>query len=131
VTRAVASPLPDADVARRDTGPAEFTVRVPVRAGDPYLQGHFPDLAVFPGVFVVEALCRAMAGAAAGRPPELVELRSVRFRAPLLDGDVLTLDVHADASPGGWNVRAAARRADGTTTATLRAVFAAAGAGDA
>ncbi|MFJ6151591.1 3-hydroxyacyl-ACP dehydratase FabZ family protein [Micromonospora profundi] len=130
MTRAVASPLCDADMVRLDSAGAAFTVRVPVRGDDPYLRGHFPDLAVFPGVFVVEALCRAMAGAAGDRPPELAELRSVRFLAPLLDGDTLTLQVRAEESPGGWDVRAVAYRADGTTTAKLRAFFAAAGAGD-
>ncbi len=131
MTRTVASPLRDADVVRQDSARAGFGVRVPVRGDDPYLRGHFPGLAVFPGVFVVEALCRAMAGVGGDRPPELAELRSVRFLAPLLDGDTLTLEVRADESPGGWDVRAVAHRADGTTTAKLRAFFVAAGAGDA
>jgi 3-hydroxyacyl-[acyl-carrier-protein] dehydratase len=131
VNRTVASPLSDADLVRRDSGATAFTVRVPVHAGDPYLRGHFPGLAVFPGVFVVEALCRAMAGAGHGPPPELAELHSVRFRAPLLDGDVLALDVRVDESAGGCDVRATARRADGTTAATLRASFTTAGAGHA
>ena len=131
MTRTVASPLRDADVVRQDSTRAAFGVRVPVRGDDPYLRGHFPGLAVLPGVFVVEALCRAMAGGGGDRPPELAELRSVRFLAPLLDGDTLTLEVRADESPGGWDVRAVAHRADGTTTAKLRAFFVAAGAGDA
>ncbi|MFD0900343.1 3-hydroxyacyl-ACP dehydratase FabZ family protein [Actinomadura sediminis] len=111
---------------RRDDGLA-ITTRTRVRGDDPNLRGHFPGLPIFPGVFVIEAVCQAMALALPGETPDLGELRSVRFLAPLLDGDELTLAVTAaPRTGGGWDVAARGRRRDGTPAVRLRAVFGAA-----
>jgi 3-hydroxymyristoyl/3-hydroxydecanoyl-(acyl carrier protein) dehydratase len=126
---AVAAPLRAVDHWRseRDNGRLTLTVRVAVRGDDPNLRGHFPGLAVFPGVFVIEALWQAMAhafGTDTGRPPVLRAVRSVRFLAPLLAGDELTLQASVAPRPGGgWSVSAVGTRQDATRTARVRADF--------
>jgi 3-hydroxyacyl-[acyl-carrier-protein] dehydratase len=125
----VAAPLRAVDAWR--SAPAgdvlTLTARVGVRGDDPNLRGHFPGLAVFPGVFVIEALCQAMAlavPAGSAARPVLRTVRSVRFLATLLDGDELTLEIAATPRPeGGWRVRAEGLRGDGTRTAKIRADF--------
>ncbi|WP_199434095.1 hypothetical protein [Qaidamihabitans albus] len=58
----------------------------------PYLRGHFPGDTVFPGVFLLELLDRAVS---AVEPPgtRLVEVESARFTAPARGGDVVRLSV--------------------------------------
>ncbi|WP_116051405.1 3-hydroxyacyl-ACP dehydratase FabZ family protein [Amycolatopsis palatopharyngis] len=111
----------------RDGSVLKVTTRTRIRGEDPNLRGHFPGLAVFPGVFVIEALCQAMTvaiGQNDGRRPALRTLRSVRFLAPLLDGDDLTLVITVTPrSEGEWDVAASGMRADGTISARLRADF--------
>lgn len=152
---ATASPLAGIDIVscRQDRGGLSMTVRVTVSGTDPHLRGHFPGLAILPGVFVIEALSQALAttgavpgagagsaagrargsgAGSAGRPPVLAAVRSARFLAPLLAGDELTLVVTGTARPGGgWAVTATGTRADGTTAARIRAEFDAGGAADA
>lgn len=129
---AVAAPLRAVDFLRteRDGDRLRLTARVGVRGDDPNLRGHFPGLAVFPGIFIIEALCQAMAltgPADAVRPPALRTVTSVRFVAPLLDGDELTLEITAaPAADGGWDVKAKGLRADGSTAARISAEFTAA-----
>ncbi|MBC2875752.1 MULTISPECIES: 3-hydroxyacyl-ACP dehydratase FabZ family protein [Streptomyces] len=40
--------------------PDEVLVRRLVRADDPYLEGHYPEVTVYPGVFLVESVCQAV-----------------------------------------------------------------------
>ncbi len=130
----MAAPLRAVDSWRSEWVGERLTVtaRVGVRGDDPNLRGHFPDIAVFPGVFVIEALEQAIALAVGGRrPPALRTVRSVRFLAPLLDGDELTLDITATPVDGGWDVRAQGTRLDGTVSARIRADFDAGEAADA
>lgn len=122
-----AAPLPAVDqlrVAPRDGG-WTITARVAVDPRNPNLVGHFPGQPIYPGVFVVETLCQAMAQAVPGAP-RLRTVTSIRFLAALLGGDemTLTLDVQPTTPPApGWAVRGTARRNDDTVTAQLRAVF--------
>ncbi|MEU9508373.1 hypothetical protein AB0D32_19095 [Micromonospora sp. NPDC048170] len=122
-----AAPLPAVDQLRVDPrdGGWTITARVAVDPESPNLAGHFPGQPIYPGVFVVETLCQAMAQAVPGAP-RLRAVTSIRFLAALLGGDEmeLTLDVKPMASTSpGWAVRGTARRNDGTVTAQLRAVF--------
>ncbi len=109
-----------------------LTAQVGVHGDDPNLRGHFPGLPIFPGIFVIESLCQAMShafGSGADDAPVLRNLRSVRFLAPLLDGDELTLRVTVTpAAGGGWSTKAVGTRRDGTVSARIRADFAAGGA---
>lgn len=103
-----------------------ITARVRVDPADPNLRGHFPGFAIYPGVFVVETLCQVMTAAFAAqqRRPRLRTVRSLRFLAPLLADDELTLDINLTPTPdGGWRVRAQGSRLDGVAAAQLRAEF--------
>lgn len=100
------------------------TARVEVRDGSPYLDGHFPGMPVFPGVFILEALRQALVpalGTGRGYVPDLVELRSVRFLAPLVPGDTLVIVADVDGDPAAETVAVIAdcRRADGVRVAAV------------
>nr|WP_269440703.1 hypothetical protein [Micromonospora tarapacensis] len=105
----------------------EVVAGVPIRLDDPNLCGHFPGFPVFPGVFIVEALVQAVDIALRnpGRPRlRLRSVDAVRFLAPLLPPDRLTLDILVTRDgPDRWAVKASGRRADDTVTVTLRASF--------
>lgn len=66
---------------------------------DPYLQGHFPGNPIMPGVLSIEALAQAAGIMIRLSHPEknqsclLTELQDVRFRRPIVPGDVLDLHV--------------------------------------
>jgi 3-hydroxyacyl-[acyl-carrier-protein] dehydratase len=117
-----------------DGNSVRLTARVGVHGDDPNLRGHFPGLPIFPGIFVIESLCQAMAqafGRDGGQPPVLRNLRSVRFLAPLLDGDELTLRITVTPATGGWSTKSEGTRLDGTVAARIRADFIAGQAADA
>jgi 3-hydroxymyristoyl/3-hydroxydecanoyl-(acyl carrier protein) dehydratase len=129
-----AAPLPAVDTWRVRGDLCEFTIdaRTQIRA-EPYLRGHFPGYPIFPGVFVLEAVCQVMAVAfgelgwdgGSERPvPSVSAVRSLRFLAPLLPGDVMSLELTAVSTDrAGWLVTARARRSDGTVAARVRATF--------
>jgi 3-hydroxymyristoyl/3-hydroxydecanoyl-(acyl carrier protein) dehydratase len=125
-----AAPLPAIDTWRLRGDRHEFTVdaRTGIRA-EPYLRGHFPGYPIFPGVFVLEAVCQAVAAAFGelgwdGPAPQVSTVRSLRFLAPLLPGDTMALTVAAvSANQISWRVTAEARRSGGTVAARVRAVF--------
>ena len=126
---AMAAPLRMVDSWRteRAGGTLEITARTRVRSDDPVLRGipHWPP--VLPGIFVIEALCQAMALAApAGScgTPVLQVVRSARYPAPMPAGEQMTLHIAASAvSDSRWDVTAEATRGDGTMTSRIRACF--------
>ena len=71
-----------------------------VSANEPYLQGHFADYPIMPGVLIVEALaqlCCVLAFETRGRKPAdgylhyLAGVDDARFKRPVRPGDVLEL----------------------------------------
>ncbi|HTB50656.1 MAG TPA: hypothetical protein VK701_06735 [Solirubrobacteraceae bacterium] len=92
-----------------------------IDAADPYMAGHFPGFAIYPGVFVLETVVQA-AATALGEPVRIVRVHSMRFTAPLCAEDVLTVDssVRALQTPGEWLVDASCRRLDGTDSARIK-----------
>jgi 3-hydroxyacyl-[acyl-carrier-protein] dehydratase len=70
-----------------------------VSMSDGYLQGHFPDYPVMPGVLIVEALAQTGAvlvlrdPAHAGKVPFFARIDNCRFRQPVRPGDLLRLEV--------------------------------------
>jgi 3-hydroxymyristoyl/3-hydroxydecanoyl-(acyl carrier protein) dehydratase len=130
---ATAAPLRAVETwqAERAGSTRTITVRVGVRGYDGALRGIPAGPVVLPGIFMIETLCQAMALAISDPdgPPVLRALRSVRYLAPVPDGDELTLRVTASPGlAGGWDVAAEGTRRDGTTTTRIRAEF---GPGDA
>lgn len=91
----------------------------------PYLRAHFPGRAVFPGVFHLELLERAVR-TAAPEAGELLEIRSVRLSAAATAGSVVRLRARIpDAAPGApREVEARVHRTSGDVlVARLRVVF--------
>ena len=73
-----------------------------VSIGEPFFQGHFPGAPVMPGVLIVESLAQVGAILALreieDRDHKLVlfsGINSARFRAPVVPGDTLRLEVTA------------------------------------
>ncbi len=70
-----------------------------VSMSDGYLQGHFPEYAVMPGVLIVEALAQTGAvlvmqdEANAGLLPFFARIDNCRFRQPVRPGDTLRLEI--------------------------------------
>ena len=70
-----------------------------VSRADGYLQGHFPDYPVMPGVLIVEALAQTGAvlvmhdPANAGKLPFFARIDNCRFRQQVRPGDTLRLEV--------------------------------------
>lgn len=75
-----------------------------VSFNEPMFQGHFPDYAIFPGVLTVEAMAQTASFAAypflidnpeqmaAGFSVILLGVDDVRFRRPVVPGDVLKIE---------------------------------------
>ena len=110
------------------------TAIVYVKKNSFFVQGHFPEYPVMPGVFIVEAFGQAAAALTAhGINPEeyknkLVYLMSVekaRFRNPVLPDCELHLDIEAIRSHGRvWKYKGVAkvnekRMADAEWSATI------------
>ena len=110
------------------------TAIVKVRKNSFFVQGHFPDQPVMPGVFIVEAFGQAAAALTAhGIDPKeykdkLVYLMSVekaRFRNPVMPDCELHLDIEAVRSHGRvWKYKGNAkvngkRVADAEWSATI------------
>ena len=81
--------------------PGKYVVgRKNISANEPYLQGHFADYPIMPGVLIVEALaqlCCVLAFETRGRKPAdgylhyLAGVDDARFKRPVRPGDVLSL----------------------------------------
>lgn len=74
-----------------------------VSISDPILQGHFPGFPILPGVVQVEAMAQAavvLAHLSGVFDPALhnclfLGIEQAKFRAPVVPGDVLTIEVQA------------------------------------
>ena len=124
---AYAAPLRAADSwhATRRGDSLVITAVKRITADDPYLGAHFPCRPVYPGVFLLETVRQVVLAALADdRPavfPDVSAVRSLRFRHPLVPGDVLRAGIRVSGpdDDGAWLVRSSCRRADGTPVAQL------------
>ncbi len=92
---------------------------VNVKKGSFYLEGHFPDQPVMPGVFIVEAFGQAAAALTAhGIDPKeyknklvyLMGVNKARFRHPVMPDCELHLDIEAIRSHGRvWKYKGVAK----------------------
>jgi 3-hydroxyacyl-[acyl-carrier-protein] dehydratase len=77
-----------------------------VSMSEPYLQGHFPNYPVMPGVLIVEALAQAGAvlvmqdPANADKIPFFARIDNCRFRQQVRPGDTLTLELDVTSMRG-------------------------------
>jgi 3-hydroxyacyl-[acyl-carrier-protein] dehydratase len=69
-----------------------------VTANEPYFQGHFPGMAVMPGVLIIEAMAQ-VAGIMMlavpvyrGRIPFIAAIESARYYRPVVPGDALIIE---------------------------------------
>jgi beta-hydroxyacyl-ACP dehydratase FabZ len=99
----------------------KIVARKMVSANEPFFQGHFPGNPVMPGVLIVEALAQAgalLAAPAVGFDPSrqaiyFLTIDKVKFRKPVVPGDVLVLEVVPLRKGGAiWKMRGEAKVAD-------------------
>lgn len=73
-----------------------------VTIDEPFFQGHFPGRPVMPGVLIMEALAQVAGVVMLSRPdfqgkmPYFTGLDQVRFRRPIVPGDLIRLEVEID-----------------------------------
>jgi 3-hydroxyacyl-[acyl-carrier-protein] dehydratase len=106
-------PLVMLDRLELDAEAGSATGTKAVSMAEPFFQGHFPGAPIMPGVLQVGAMVQAaslLASKGESVNVRLVLLERVKFRKPVMPGDVLTVEVTAgDAAEGG------ARRFEGKT----------------
>lgn len=95
-----------------------IVARKAVTMNEPHLQGHFPGHPVMPGVLIVEALAQAgalLAARGAKFDPAthviyLMAIDGVKFRRPVVPGDLLVLEVVPMRKGGAiWKLRGEAK----------------------
>lgn len=108
-----------------ELGADKIVARKLVTANEPFFQGHFPGHPIMPGVLIVEALAQAGALLAAHQvsfdPRQhvfyLMAMDKVKFRKPVVPGDVLMLEVVPLRKGGSvWKLRGQAK-VDGVVVA--------------
>ena len=124
---AYAAPLAAVDEYCVERTAAGMNVRSRTLIGrDPQtLRGHFPDVGIYPGVFVLDTLAQAMTAAVGSDPALRVsEVHSLRFLNALMADDELLLDAQAHPEANRtWAVSAQATSQRGTRCATIDAVL--------
>jgi len=89
-----------------------------VSFNEPMFQGHFPDFAIFPGVLSIEAMAQTASFAtypyivddaeqmARGFSVILLGVDDVRFRKPVIPGDILLIEAVLEKCRGGiWGFK--------------------------
>lgn len=125
-----ASPMSDFEEVTIEKLGGRLTVRgtTLVRADTTYMQGHFPEFRILPGVFLIEAVRHVVAAAfRQSRPgiPEFFTIHSARFVAPVLPGDTVGVIATVEEAEGSspFAVVAECVRSDGSTAAHIKADF--------
>ena len=91
-------------VLEREPG-ARVVAEKLVTAGEPYLQGHFQERPIVPGVLLLEMLAQAggflEAESLHGATIFLAGVQDARFRGPAFPGDRLRLEVRVEGAFAG------------------------------
>ena len=101
-----------------------------VTANEPFFQGHFPEYMVMPGVLIVEALAQTGGIAILSEPENrgkialLGGVKNARFRAPVVPGDVLTLECTLTRRHGNIGFAAAEATVNGKKVCIVELSFA-------
>ena len=89
-----------------------------VTINEPFFQGHFPEMAVMPGVLIVEAMAQTAAAYTAyadgidteGQVVLFMGIDRAKFRRPVVPGDQLRIEVSiTNRRPPVWKYEAKAR----------------------
>lgn len=99
-----------------------------VQQADPYMNGHYPNFTLYPGVFLLEGITQLLDEhlAARARAHQLVQLshvQSARFLAPMLPGDTITIRCRLDLSGESIGVRAECVNCAGVQVAKIKATY--------
>jgi len=123
-SQSYAAPLRAVDEVVVDPDGTSAAARKRITRTDPYLAGHYPDFTIYPGVFMLESVVQTtrelVAARHDGARATLVGIRSLRFTAPLLDGDELAVALTLSAD---LVAKATCTRGDGKTAATMTLEF--------
>jgi len=85
-------------LARRDAqGCSELDLEV--QAGNPWFAGHFPEMAILPGVVQI-GWAAHFGHTLYGFGPGVTLMEQVKFRRPILPGARVTLSLKADVTAG-------------------------------
>ena len=101
-----------------------------ISSGEIFFQGHFPGFPIFPGVLIIEALAQVGAVAVLSMPEHKGKLvlfagvDKVRFREPVLPGDILRLEVKFTRMRGSIGKGAAKATVNDKTVAEGELTFA-------
>lgn len=101
-----------------------------VSIGEPYLQGHFPDFPIMPGVLQIEALAQTACVAALVLPENkgkiglFAGLDKVRFKRMVRPGDTLRLEVQFDKIRMGIGKGRGRATVDGQLACEAELIFA-------
>ena len=87
---------PEVLAERRFEDRRELDLRVPTNLA--CWPGHFPDVAIVPGVLQLEWVMQELA-AWTGRPPNVACIENLKFKRPILPGQELTLVLRSDSEP--------------------------------
>ncbi|MHB8455162.1 MAG: 3-hydroxyacyl-ACP dehydratase FabZ family protein [Acidiferrobacterales bacterium] len=120
-----ATPIASIDEVTRldETG---ITVRKKVKGDEEFFRGHYPGSALYPGIFIIEAVNQASQyyGRSYGKKLSLVEVCKARFLAPVRPETVLEFDCHCntDAEQKQLLVKATCR-CSAAVTAEIKLLF--------
>lgn len=94
-----------------------------VSANEMQFLGHFPQHSIMPGVLIVEAMAQTGAvlllrdPANAGKLPLFAGIQKMKFRRPVVPGDVLTMKVQFVRSIGGMAIARCRAEVEGEAAA--------------
>ncbi|MFF4691798.1 hypothetical protein [Streptomyces sp. NPDC001307] len=135
--RGYARPIDGADriTARAEKDELLIEADKVVRSTDPYLVGHFPEITLYPAVFLLDGIRQAVGSELHHSPAltahlgpggpgetwlELGTLGSARVLRPMLEGDELRLLIRVSAGrPGALRAALDCRRSDGAQVAKM------------
>lgn len=113
---------------QRATGIKNVTINEAIFAG------HYPDMPIFPGVLIVEAMAQVggiallpegeTSASADGRVPLLVGADKVRFRRPVVPGDQMRIEVETLRMRGSIGQVQGRVTVDGESVAEAQLMFA-------
>ena len=107
-------------------GTSRLSTMRKVKRTDPYLHGHFPGLLIWPGVFIVECARQLVLLGMKDEvgPLELASVRMARFVMPLVEDDVMRIQLDLTGSAeAGFSAHGWCTHLDGRRSAQLKLGF--------